>query len=129
MSAISTILRSFSDLVSLKPVEEKEIAKAEKQLNLSFAPEYREYTSEFGAIAANGHEITGVVASKRLDVVAVTKSEWKLNPQVPRSMYVIENAGVDRIRIWQDVSGKIHQSTPNGKLKEVAASLADYIST
>ncbi len=123
------VLVHFSDLVSLKPVGEKEIAKAEKQLNLSFAAEYKEYTAEFGAVCVNGHELTGAVVSNRLDVVSATKHGWEHNPQVPHTMYVIENAGINSIIIWQDASGVVYQSTPNNKPKKVTSSLAEYIST
>lgn len=127
MSAISNTLKSFSDFVSLKAAGEKEIAEAEKQLNLSFASEYKEYTAEFGAAAANGHEITGAVSPKRLNVVAETKRGWEHNPQVPHSMYVIENAGIDGVLIWQDGSGTVYQSAPNRKPVKIAASIAEYI--
>ena len=122
-------LRSFKDLASLKAAQEPEILQSEKQLALKFATEYREYTSEFGAVAVNGHELTGVVASKRLNVVSATKAEWAINPQVPNTMYVIENAGIDGIIIWQDEAGTIYQSAPNTKPKKIAASLAEYVGT
>lgn len=127
MPTINEKLRSFSDLVNLKPVSEAEISKAEKQLALQFAADYRGYTAEFGAVAANGHELTGVVASKRLNVVSATKKEWEVNPQVPHTMYAVENAGIDGIIIWQDESGTVYQSAPNVKPKKIAASLVDYI--
>ncbi|NLN36047.1 MAG: cell wall assembly/cell proliferation coordinating protein, KNR4-like protein [Candidatus Cloacimonetes bacterium] len=127
MSTIIEKVRSFNDFASLKAAPEADITKAEKQLALKFAAEYREYTATFGAVAANGHELTGVVVSKRLNVVSTTKTEWGNNPQVPRTMYVIENAGIDGILVWQDESGAVYQSAPNAKPKKVAASLADYI--
>jgi len=127
MSEIIKTLNSFSDLVSMKPVSETEIANAEAQLKLTFATEYKEFVSEFGAVAVNGHEITGIVSSPRLNVVAVTKREWSINVQVPRTLYVVENAGIDGIIVWQDADGKIYQSVPSSKLKELASSLADYI--
>ena len=83
MSSIISTIKSFSDLLSLSPVQEKEIFAAEKKLSLTFAPEYREYLSEFGAVSVNGHEITGILDSERLNVGSVTMKEWGLNPQVP----------------------------------------------
>lgn len=120
-------LRSFKDLASLKAAQESDIVQSEKQLTLKFANEYREYTSEFGAVMFNGHVLTGVVDSKRLNVVSMTKTEWEYNPQVPHTMYVIENAGIDGIIIWQDEAGTIYQSMPYKQPKKIAASLAEYV--
>ena len=127
MSSITKTLKSFSDLLALSPVQESEISKAENMLSLTFAPEYREYLSAFGAAAANGHELTGILKSERLSVVKVTTREWGLNPQVPHTMYVVENPAVDGIIVWQDVSGQIFQSSPNNAPKMIADSLADYL--
>ena len=129
MSSIITKIKSFSDLLSISPVQENEISAAEKKLSLTFAPEYREYLSEFGAVAVNGHEITGILNSERLNVVSVTTKEWGLNPLVPHSMYVVENPAIDGIIVWQDSSGAIYQSSPNSPPKSIAASLADYIAS
>ena len=127
MSSIISTLKSFSDMLSLPPAKENEISAAEKKLSLTFAPEYREYLYEFGAVAANGHELTGIVNSERLNVVNVTMREWGLNPQVPRSMYVVENAVIDGIIIWQDASGEVFQSSPNTAPKAIAVSLSKYL--
>jgi len=127
MSSIVSTLKSFADLVSLTPAQDIEISTAETKLSLKFAPEYREYLAEFGVAAANGHELTGILKSERLNVVNVTIREWGLNPQVPHSMYVVENAAIDGIIIWQDASGEVFQSSPNSKPKMIAASLAEYL--
>ena len=127
MKSVTNTLKSFADLVFLSPVLESEITKAENKLSLTFAPEYREYLSMFGVAAANRHELTGIVNSERLNVVSVTIREWGLNPQVPRSMYVVENVAIDGIIIWQDASGKVFQSPPNSAPKVISASLAEYL--
>lgn len=127
MSAIQKALRSYADFVAMKPAGEAAIAEAENELSVKFSGEYRDYLSAFGAAAANGHELTGVSASKRLSVVRVTKREWDLNPQVPHSMYAIENTGIDGIIIWQDASGAVYKSAPHSSPKKLAASIADYL--
>jgi len=129
MSSIVSTLKSFADLVSLTPAQEAEISKAETRLSLSFAPEYREYLAAFGVAAVDAHELTGILKSERLDVVNVTKREWDINPQVPRNMYVVENAAIDGIIIWQDVSGKVYQSSPNSPPKAIAGSLVEYLAS
>ena len=127
MSSIINVLRSFPNLLSLTPATESEISNAEKMLSLTFASEYREYLAEFGAVAVNSHELTGILKSERLNVVNVTKREWGINLQVPRSMYVIENTAIDGIIIWQDANGGVYQSSPNMPPKSIANSLADYM--
>ena len=40
---------------------------------------------------------------------------------------VLENAGIDGIIIWQDKTGKIYQTMPNGQKEYIADSLAEYL--
>ena len=127
MTSIVKTLKSFADFVSLPPVPKGEIAKAEAKLSLTFAPEYRDYISAFGAAAANGRELTGLANSERLNVINVTIREWGLNSQVPRSMYVVENTAIDGIVIWQDASGVVFKSSPNAAPTAIADSLAEYM--
>lgn len=64
---------------------------------------------------------------KRLDVVCNTREERELNSFVPDDWYVVENAGIDGIIIWQDKTGRIYQSMPNGQKEYIANSLAEYL--
>ena len=50
-----------------------------------------------------------------------------MNPFVPDDWYVVENAGIDGIIIWQDKTGRIYQSMPNGQKEYIANSLAEYL--
>jgi hypothetical protein len=77
---------------------------------------------------ADGIELTGIAKAKHRDVVTVTKQEWALNPNVPHTMYVIENTGIEGVIIWQDANGSIYKTTPNAQPRKIANSLADYIS-
>ena len=74
-----------------------------------------------------GHELTGICDKKRLDVVRNTREERELNPFVPDDWYVLENAGIDGIIIWQDKTGRIYQTMPNGQKEYIANSLAEYL--
>ena len=49
------------------------------------------------------------------------------NPFVPDDWYVLENAGIDGIIIWQDKTGRIYQTMPNGQKEYIADSLAEYL--
>ena len=129
MTKIVQVINSLSDLLPLKPATAIQIADAELQLRVSFASEYKEYLASFGAIMADGIELSGIAKSEHRNVVSLTKKEWGLNPLIPHTMYVVENTCVDGIIIWQDTNGSIYQSTPSTEPKQIATSLADYISS
>lgn len=128
MENIIDLINSLSDLIALKPAIEKQISDAENQLGLKFANEYKEYLAKFGAIMADGIELSGIAKSEHRNVVSLTQQEWGLNQTVPHNMYVVENLGIDGIIIWQDEKGVIYQSTPNTEPIKIANSLAEYIS-
>ena len=126
-SNIVEIINSLIDLLPLKPAADTQITEAEIQLRLNFADEYKIYLKTFGAIMANGIELTGIAKSKYRNVVLVTQEERILNPKVPNSMYVVENTCVDGIVIWQDSEGYIYKTQPNLEPKKIADSLVEYI--
>ena len=107
MENIIQVVKSLPDLLPLKPATAIQIAEAELQLGVSFADEYKEYLASFGAIIADGIELSGIANSEYRNVVSLTKKEWELNPKMPRTMYVVENTCVDGIIIWQDINGVI----------------------
>ncbi|MEE3450212.1 MAG: SMI1/KNR4 family protein [Acutalibacteraceae bacterium] len=124
---IVEVIKMLPDLLLLKPATNTQITDAELQLRVSFAEEYKAYLKEFGAIMADGIELTGIAKSKHRNVVSITEQERALNPNVPHTMYVIENTSVDGIIIWQDTIGSIYQTQPNLKPKKIADSLAEYV--
>ena len=125
---IIDVINGHSDLIALKPATEKQISDAENQLGLKFANEYKEYLAKFGAIMADGIELSGIAKSEHRNVVFLTQQEWGLNPTVPHNMYVVENLGIDGMIIWQSEKGEIYQSTPNTEPAKISNSLAEYIS-
>ena len=128
MKKIIEVINNLPDLLPLKPASDTQITDAELQLRVSFAEEYKDYLSEFGAIMADGIELSGIAKAEHRNVVALTKKERELNPKVPNTMYVIENTCVDGIIIWQDTKGEIYQTQPNTEPKKIADSMAEYIS-
>lgn len=64
MKDIVTIIKSLSDLLPLKPATSTDITDAEIRLRVSFAEEYKEYLAAFGAIMADGVELTGIAKSE-----------------------------------------------------------------
>ncbi|MEJ6497902.1 SMI1/KNR4 family protein [Pseudoalteromonas lipolytica] len=127
MTTIVNTIQGLPDLLELKAASSSEITDAELQLRVQFSAEYKQYLSNFGAIIADGIELTGISKSEHRNVIPVTKQEWGLNNNVPHSMYVIENVGIDGMIIWQDASGVIYQTYPNTQPKQIASSLNEYI--
>lgn len=127
MSRIIETIKKLPELLTLKPVESEKIENIEIELALRLADEYKEYLEKFGAVMADNIELTGATKSKNRNVVSVTQREWTANPLIPHTMYVVENAGIDGIIIWQDTSGNIYQSRPNCQPEKIASSLADYL--
>lgn len=128
MKKIIEVINNLPDLLPLKPASKNQITDAELQLRVSFADEYKDYLYEFGAIMADGIELSGIAKAEHRNVVNLTKMERELNPKVPNTMYVIENTCVDGIIIWQDTKGEVFQTQPNMAPKKIADSIADYIS-
>lgn len=129
MKNIVELVNSLPNMLPLKPATVAQIEDAEKQINLKFAEEYKEYLLNFGAILADGIELSGIAKSEYRNVVMVTKREWNLNSKVPHHMYVIENARVDGIIIWQDEKGVIYRTTYDTEPIRISKSLFEYIST
>ena len=103
------------------------VAEAEQALQLTFAPDYRDYTLAHGAISYRSHELTGICASSRLNVVAVTKQEREIDSSIPLTWYVLENIGIDGAIVWQSSTGKVYQTVPGRDPVQIGESLAEYI--
>lgn len=114
-------------MLPLKSATEMQITDAELQLRIRFADEYKEYLKAFGAIMADGIELTGIAKAEYRSVVSLTKQERELNPKVPNTMYVIENTGVDGIIIWQDSLGNVYRTKADTEPEMIASSLYEYI--
>lgn len=127
MNTIVDLIRSLPDLLTMQGASPEQIAHAETELNTSFAPEYREYLSAFGCIVFGAHELTGICASPRLNVVSVTMQARAANPDIPPENYVIEDIGIDGVLIWQNPCGAIFQSILGRGLAKAASSLSDYL--
>jgi hypothetical protein len=126
MSNFIKELKSAPDFVQLNPATEADIKNAEKQLRLVFADEYKEYLSTFGVADGNGHEFTGICNSARLNVINVTKKQRGYFKDIPTSFYVVEEAHIDGIVVWQDKDGAVYQTEPGVKLEKIAKSIEDY---
>lgn len=127
MSAIKDAFESRKSFLAGKGASPEQISQAEKQLGLSFAQEYREYLSTYGIAAFDGHELTGIAKSDRLNVVSITKKARVRYASVPADFYVIEQVDVEELIIWQSGSGEIYGCAPNYKVEKICNSLHDYV--
>lgn len=111
-----------------KGANKEQIEVASRTLGLSFSEEYLNYLQTFGLAYVNGHELTGIGNIPRNDVVSVTM-EKRAEPHVkaiPEDWYVIEDANIDGIVIWQDTKGFVYMETP-GTIKQIYSSMAEYL--
>ncbi len=127
MSNIVNVIRGFDGLHYLGVVDDADIKKAESELAVRFSPEYKEYTSVFGAVTFGGAEYTGAVKPTHLSVVDVTRSARKITPSAKPEWYVVMDPHFDGIIIWQDESGNIYQTEPAKAPKKIAESLEEYM--
>lgn len=106
--------------------EKTVIKEAETILDLSFFDEYKTYLIELGVAAVNGHELTGISESKRLNVADVTSRQKEYN-NVPEDFYVVEETGIDGIVIWQNSNGEIFATQPGLKAEKLCDSILEYL--
>lgn len=128
MSGIVEIMKNLTDYNGSNGRTEEDIINYENSLNLNFAKDYRQYIKEIGLACFEGHELTGITDSARLNVVAVTIAQKGINKGIPSSWYVIEETTIDGIVIWQSSEGEIYQTAPCCVSKKIADSLISYIS-
>lgn len=127
MSIIIEHIKNIPDAYYKTGVSVKEIEQAETKLNVKFSKDYIEVLNNFGVLLVNGHEIIGLGSSARLNVIDITTEERELNLEINPKWYVIEQANIDRVVIWQNKQGEIFQTQPEYGFKKIADSLLEYI--
>lgn len=127
MADIIEVLKEKPYFCSLSGVDESDIFSAEGILKVKFADEYIQYLKEFGVASVDGHELTGICKFPRLNVVDVTLEERNLNPDIPKDLYVLEQANIDDIVIWQNQYGCIYQSMSGAKIRKICNSICEYL--
>jgi hypothetical protein len=121
-------LASLDDFIGSDGISSDVVEKAEAELGLRFAADYREYLLCYGIAAANGHELTGLGSSQRLNVVEKTLSERKKSGHC-ENLYVIEDTCIDHLIIWQSPSGKVFSTLPGEDPVIMAHSLLEYLAS
>lgn len=126
MSDIIDILKNAPEYIGGNGRTDTEIETAEKQLGIKFSPDYRCYLKDIGLACFDGHELTGICKSARLNVVDVTLLQ-RQRVSDAYSWYVVEETGIDGIVIWQAPTGDIFQTALGAKTRKISDSLAKYI--
>lgn len=120
-------LRQKSDLLKGKGIDVKKISEAEEELGLKFAEEYKEYLEVMSIAAYGGHELTGLTKSERTNVVSVTRKMKERYSNIPVDWYVVEDANIDDIVIWQDENGNVYKTLQGSNAICIASSLAEFV--
>ena len=126
MKNIIDVLRSMPDFIGSNGRSKEEIELAETMLEVAFAKDYRNYLEEIGLACFDGHELTGLAKTDRLNVVTVTMEQRERFGKIASTWYVIEEANIYGIVIWQDTEGFVYEAASNAKVKKVADSLSEY---
>lgn len=120
-------LRDYDDFASFNGASKEDICDAEMALNLKFSEEYIEYLMTYGIVCANGHELTGIGNSNRLNVVKATIRAKERNSNISSDMYVVEDMQIDNIIILQNGNGDLFQTIANGVPQKIDMSLFKLI--
>lgn len=75
----------------------------------------------------DGHELTGLTQIPRLNVVCVTKEKREQFGERFKSWYVVEEAYIFDLVIWQSPDGTVYEASPNSLPRKIANSLSEYI--
>lgn len=126
MSKFVEEMRCQPNFYAEKGVSMIQIEQAEEVLEVKFAPDFRECLQEFGAFSIGSHELTGFSMDENLDVVKITQ-KYREKHNVGKNLYVIEEAHIDGIVVWQDSDGYIYQTDLYSKPEKIANSLKEYI--
>lgn len=122
-------IKALPGFIPHKPTVEAAIKHAESVLGTTFSSEYRSAQLQYGRITCYGHELTGVDAPPRLDVVKRTTEHRRRNSLIPLEWYVIEEQSIDDVSIWQSPEGQLYVVQPNANPQPIGDSLVTYLSS
>ena len=127
MADLISYMKNMAAFRSRGAATSREISSAESKLQLHFSEEYKKYLSEFGVASVYGHEFTGICSAQRLNVVTVTQEERAISLNASPFLYVIEQANIDGVTIWQDEAGNIYQNAYGSAFTKIASSMLEYL--
>ena len=128
MSKLIETMQGMKNFHALAAASDEQIELAQKQLGLTFSGDYKEYISNLGAATFSGHELTGICASPRLNVVNVTERCRASASGIDPAWYVLEELNIDEVTIWQAGDGSVYQVMSHAEPVKIAQGLIEYIS-
>lgn len=126
MSRIVDKIQKIPDVSAIKGCTQEQINEAQKELGITFPPEYIDYVRQFGCIDFGATEWTGLNIEGRLNTVYATKQEMDVNPDFPKGFFVLENLGIDAKKIVVDTDGKVY-ILQYDKLEQICDSISEYL--
>ncbi len=126
-SSIVDIINSKQNIFCGRGASVDEIKELSNKAKVVFSDEYIEYLKVYGIIAFDGHELTGLSKTKRLNVSEVTLEYKRLYRNELDLLYVVEVADIDGILIWQSEDGKIYKTIGDSNPILIYESLSEYI--
>ncbi len=124
---ISDVIKNNKSVIKVfGGVSAAEIEKAENELGVRFAHEYKEYLAEFGTVMLEKVDLFGLNSSARLDVVKNTlrvRESIKLSSDV----YCIESLGIEGYVTVQKTNGELYIVDEKGNERFFMSSLAEYV--
>ena len=129
MNGLIEIMQEKKNYHGLAAATTEQIDDAQNKLGVAFAPDYREYISSVGIASFDGHELTGICTSPRLNVVSATEKNRNAITEIDATWYVLEELNIDQITIWQDADGNIYRVAPHAEPVKIAQSILDYINS
>ncbi len=127
MKELISLISEADGFLSMSGAKLSDVETAESLLGLHLAQDYKEYVLAFGAATFNGHELTGICRSDRLNVVSATERARLLYPCFPGNLYVIEDLQFDHVLTVQDSTGTVSCYGPDDEPKYLAESLREYL--
>ena len=120
-------IKNDPDAITNTGASQESVQKAEEILGIKFAPDYREYLLTFGIAISDGHEFTGLSNLDRTNVIKVTIANREVGNEKRKDMYVVEEANIDGIVVWQKEDGTVYTTVFEGEPRLRYKNLLEYV--
>lgn len=126
MSAIVEKMKQIPDLCAISGCTDEQLNEAQRELDMLFPEEYIDYVKEFGCIDFGSVEWTGLNIKGRLNTVTATKREISVNPDFPKSCFVLEDLAIDGKLVIVDQKGSVYLLQHSQK-EYLCDSISEYL--
>ena len=126
-NSLVEFIKNDPDAITNTGASQESVQKAEEILSIKFAPDYREYLLTFGIAISDGHEFTGLSNLDRTNVIKVTIANREVGNEKRKDMYVVEEANIDGIVVWQKEDGTVYTTVFEGEPRLRYKNLLEYV--